>query len=154
MSIEVTVGLLSCKTATGKADLDEELGALKHRAQTALGVGRGRLVGSSGIVLDACAPIRSARVQDGDFLVLHVHTVRVQASGRAFAVIFGDGSFVTWGAAPYGGDSSSVQDQLKNVQQIQASARCFCSHSWRRIGRHLGSMLCVTAATVVLCRIS
>ena len=127
MSIEVTVGLLSGKTATVKADLDEELGALKHRAQTALGVGRGRLVGSSGIFLDACAPIRSARVQDGDFLVLHVHLVRVQASGSAFAAILGDGSVVTWGAASYGGNSSSVQDQLKNVQQIQASFGAFAA---------------------------
>ena len=32
-----------------------------------------------------------------------------------------DGSVVTWGQASNGGDSSAVQDQLKNVQQIQAS---------------------------------
>ena len=28
---------------------------------------------------------------------------------------------MTWGVASYGGDSSAVQDQLKNVQQIQAT---------------------------------
>ena len=38
-----------------------------------------------------------------------------------FAAILGDGSVVTWGNAASGGDRSSVQDQLKNVQQIQAS---------------------------------
>ena len=52
MSITVEVGLLSGKAATVKADLDEEVGTLKRRAQMALGVGRGRLVGSCGTVLD------------------------------------------------------------------------------------------------------
>ena len=46
----------------------------------------------------------------------------------AFAVILGDGSLVTWGAAA-GGDSSGVGDQLKHVQQIQASAGAFCCHA-------------------------
>ena len=55
MSIEVTVGLLSGKTATVTADLDEEVATLKRRAENALGVGRGRLVGSSGSALDAFA---------------------------------------------------------------------------------------------------
>ena len=36
----------------------------------------------------------------------------------AFAAILGDGSAVTWGKAEYGGDSSAVQDQLKNATQI------------------------------------
>ena len=31
-----------------------------------------------------------------------------------------DGSVVTWGNDAYGGDSSAVQSQLKNVQQISA----------------------------------
>ena len=39
----------------------------------------------------------------------------------------GDGSFVTWGAAQFGGDSSSVQDQLKSVQQIQACGVAFAA---------------------------
>ena len=33
------------------------------------------------------------------------------------------GSVVTWGSAARGGDSSAVQEQLKNVQQIQASRK-------------------------------
>ena len=32
---------------------------------------------------------------------------------------------VTWGTATSGGDSSAVQDQLKSVQQIQATADAF-----------------------------
>ena len=46
---------------------------------------------------------------------------------RAFAAILGDGSVVTWGDADFGGDSSAVQDQLRDVQQIQASAAAFAA---------------------------
>ena len=34
---------------------------------------------------------------------------------------------MTWGNAASGGDSSEVQDQLKNVQQIQASRMAFAA---------------------------
>ena len=127
MSIRVEVGLLSGRRVTVDADLNEEVGTLKRRAQIALGVGRGRLVGSSGSVLDASSPIKRARLQNGDSLTLHITRVQVQACEYAFAAILGDGSVVTWGHAALGGDSSAVQDQLKNVQQIQASPGAFAA---------------------------
>ena len=34
---------------------------------------------------------------------------------------------MTWGKSGCGGDSSAVQDQLKNVQQIQASSHAFAA---------------------------
>ena len=34
---------------------------------------------------------------------------------------------MTWGHACHGGDSRAVQDQLKNVQHIQASPRAFAA---------------------------
>ena len=34
---------------------------------------------------------------------------------------------MTWGDAEGGGDSSAVQDQLKNVQQVQASRGAFAA---------------------------
>ena len=51
----------------------------------------------------------------------------VQASGRAFAAILGDGSVISWGRADFGGDSSSVQDELRDVQQIQAAYGAFAA---------------------------
>ena len=51
----------------------------------------------------------------------------IQATDRAFAAILGDGSVVTWGDAGRGGDSSVVQDQLKDVQQVQASQNAFAA---------------------------
>ncbi|OLQ11860.1 Ras-related protein Rab-4B [Symbiodinium microadriaticum] len=127
MSITVAVGLLSGKTATVKADLDEQVGTLKRRAENALGVGRARLVDSSGVVLDACAPIKRTRLQNGDSLTFHISRVQVQASRGAFAAILGDGTVTTWGNFLYGADSSAVQDQLKNVQQVQASLSAFAA---------------------------
>ncbi|OLQ14631.1 E3 ubiquitin-protein ligase HERC2 [Symbiodinium microadriaticum] len=121
MSIAVEVGLLSGKTAAVQADLDETVQTLQRRAQIALGAGKGRLLDSSGDVLDGCAPMKTARVANGDSLTLHVSRVQVQATRGAFAAILGDGSVVTWGHDAFGGDSRAVQDpaQLKNVQLVQ-----------------------------------
>ena len=121
MSITVEVGLLSGKSVTVEADLDEEVGTLKRRAQHALGVGRGCLLDASGSILDARESIKHARLQDRCSLTLHMNRVQVEATGWAFAAILGDGSVVTWGDDRHGGDSSAVRDQLKTVQQIQAT---------------------------------
>ena len=125
MSLNVEVGLLSGKTATLNAGLDETVAPLKRRAETALGIGRGRLLDSSGSLLDLQAPIKKARVQDGDRIPLHRSPVQVQASGSSFAAILGDGSVAIWGTDDH---SNSVQDQLKkNVQQIQACKSAFAA---------------------------
>ena len=67
-----------------------------------------------------CGCTERARLQDGDSLVLHISRVQAHA---ALAAVLDDGSFMTWGGAHDGGDSSAVQDRLKNVQQIQANGR-------------------------------
>ena len=67
-------------------------------------------------------------------LTLRITQVLLAASKRlvfvheaAFAKILGDGSVVTWGDSECGGDSSAVQDRLKDVQQIQASGHAFAA---------------------------
>ena len=75
MSITVEVRLLSGKTATVQAGLEEKVEALKLRSQTALGIGKGRLVDPSGSVLDAAAQINSTGLQDGDSLTLHLSSL-------------------------------------------------------------------------------
>ena len=45
----------------------------------------------------------------------------------AFAAILADGSVVSWGDPDAGGDSSAVQDQLKGVQQVQATDGAFAA---------------------------
>ncbi|OLQ12280.1 hypothetical protein AK812_SmicGene3775 [Symbiodinium microadriaticum] len=127
MSISVSVGLLSGKTATVKAALDEEVGALKQQAQLALGVGRGRLLDSFGNVISECVPIKNAKIQNGDSLTLHINQVHVQVSYGAVAASLADGSVVAWGPASSGGDCSAARDQLSNVQQIQSCGFAFAA---------------------------
>ena len=42
------------------------------------------------------------------------------AAESAFAAVLDDGAVVAWGAEEAGGDSSEVQEQLKNVQELLA----------------------------------
>ncbi|OLQ06339.1 hypothetical protein AK812_SmicGene10354 [Symbiodinium microadriaticum] len=127
MSMTVEVGLLSGKATNLGAHQDELVESLKVRAQIALGVAKGLLVDSSGNVLDACSSIKKARISSGDSLTLHIKQVQVKGSAQSFAAILGDASVVTWGDASAGGDSIAVQNQLKNVQQIQATRFAFAA---------------------------
>ena len=63
---------------------------------------------------------------------------------------------MTWGDAKYGGDSSAVQDQLKNVQQIQATTDVFTSAfaAVRVDGSVVTWAMLTPVVTVVLCTIS
>ena len=127
MAIVVDITLLSGERVSLEADLTTLVRSLADCARGALGVGRGRLFSSSGSVLDVDAQLAAAKLQTGDFLTLQVGTVRIRRGKVFFAAILGDGSVVMWGSAHHGGDSSSVQDQLKNVQQIQASRDGACA---------------------------
>ena len=133
--VTVQVGLLSGRAVALDAEQDEEVASFKHRAQTALGVGRGRLLNSSSDVLDGYASLSTAGVKNGDLLTwLLTQETQVVCNHKpepdevcAFAAILDDGSVVTWGDLDYGGDSTAVQDELRNVQQIQASDHAFAA---------------------------
>eukprot|EP00439_Symbiodinium_sp_Y106_P008004 s1164_g1.t1 len=136
------VSLVSGKTVSLQTHGDESVESLKVRAQRALGVGKGRLLSSTGSVLDGGAVVKKARLQQAEPLSLQVRRVDICAKKGAFAAILGDGSVVTWGDADCGGDSSGdgsvvtwgdadcssgVRDHLKNVQQIQATCTAFAA---------------------------
>ena len=127
MSVEVHVGLISGKTVSVEARLDESVATLKQRAQTALAVGKGRLLDSSGRLVDDQLTVKKAKLEAGTSLTLHLRRVQVQASRGAFAAILTDGSVVTWGHEELGGNSRAVQNQLKGVQHIQASEGAFAA---------------------------
>ena len=91
MLITVEVGLLSGRKASVEADLEGEVDLLQRRARAALGIGRGRLVDSSGSILDSCVRRKDAGVRNGDRLTFHVRRVQACASISAFAAILGDG---------------------------------------------------------------
>ena len=132
MSISVNVHLLSGKSASLEVEADASVESLQQRAQRALAAGGGMLLNSFGEVLDGAKTIKEAKLKSGDELSLHVKQVHIKATKHdgmyfAFAALLGDGSVVTWGIAGNGGDSSAVQEQLKNVQQIQASSGAFAA---------------------------
>ena len=104
MSVVVDVGLISGKTVSVQANLDESVATLKQRAQTGLGVGKGRLLDAPGGLLDAELTVKNAKLETGTSLTLQLRRVQIQASRRVIAAILGDESVVTWGGEIFGGD--------------------------------------------------
>ncbi|OLP99176.1 hypothetical protein AK812_SmicGene18269 [Symbiodinium microadriaticum] len=123
------VSLLSGRTVSLEAEPDESVKALRSRAQKALAVGTGtaKLLDSSGGVLDGSTTLEESGLQSGDTLTLKISSFQVRGHDSAFAAILGDGSVVTWGDADGGGNSSHVQGQLKDVQQIKATMNAFAA---------------------------
>ena len=56
---------------------------------------------------------------------MNVH--QVQATCRAFAAVLENRTVVTWGDPKCGGDSSSVQDRLRNVQHVHTTESAFAA---------------------------
>eukprot|EP00435_Cladocopium_sp_Y103_P075213 s15_g55.t1 len=52
---------------------------------------------------------------------------QIRASDYAFAAVLADQSVITWGHHSFGGNSSSVQDQLSNVLDVVSSQRAFAA---------------------------
>ena len=144
-TVSVHVHLISGRTVSLDIEENAFVEALRQRASSALAVGTGKLVNAVGHALEGAATLREARIQSGDMLMLHVRQAEVIASkavweatttgwwqNASFAAILGDGSVATWGNAGAGGDSASVQDQLKRVQHIQASSGLLAV-SWNKV---------------------
>ena len=65
---------------------------------------------------------------NGDQLTAVALQANLAASNGAFALwCSGGDSIVTWGKADHGGDSSAVQSQLNNVQQVVATHSAFAT---------------------------
>ncbi|CAE7928619.1 tank-1 [Symbiodinium sp. KB8] len=99
--------------------------------------GHARSGGDSSTIRDQLKDVRTIQASlhafaailgDGSVEQLqNVQAIQASGSGHAFAAILGDGSVVAWGFWRHGGDSSSVQDRLKTVQQIQATECAFAA---------------------------
>ena len=72
--------------------------------------------------MNACAVLH-----DKTITLLIESRTHEAAWGGAVAAILGDGSVVTGGHPVADGDSSATQDELKTVQQIQASDSAFAA---------------------------
>ena len=102
---------------------------LKQATQRAFGQKFLRLITAKNRVLvDPDKTLEEAQIEDGECLTALVLQPQLAATNSAFALwCHGDSAIVTWGGAEFGGDSSAVQDQLKGVQQIQASGEAFAA---------------------------
>ena len=58
----------------------------------------------------------ASHVQNGAVLTAHVRQSQLVSSALAFALLRSDGTVVSWGNAIDGGDSSAVQDELKDAE--------------------------------------
>ena len=125
----IQVALISGRAVEVPASIERPLKYIKLEAQRSLQTGRGVLRDSNGRILDDRQSVGAAGLKPGDTLTLHVRQTMLASSrfGKAFAAIMGDGYLVTWGDPDCGGDSSSVQEQLRNVQRIQATDSAFAA---------------------------
>ena len=102
---------------------------LRTLAQRAFGKKYLRLITAKNRVLvNPEETLEETEIEDGECLAALVLQPQLAATDGAFAVwCHGDNAIVTWGFATHGGDSSAVQDQLKGVQQIQATDSAFAA---------------------------
>ena len=108
---------------------------LKILAQKSFQQGLLRLVTADGRILgDPSQSLVDAQVEDKDCLTAvalqaTVATTKIDVSGsQAFALWCCGGSrILTWGHPRNGGDSSAVQDQLRNVQQVHSTSGAFAA---------------------------
>ena len=87
MPIVVDVTLMSGQGVSLETYLTASIQSLEKRARNVLGVGRGRLLSSSGAVLDGETQLGAAKLQTGDCLTLQVGTVRICGGSSCFAAI-------------------------------------------------------------------
>ena len=76
---------------------------------------------AKGQQLDLTATLSEVGLRDEDVVTAVVRLGKLAATDAAFALYGLEGKVVTWGVVDNGGDSSQVQEQLANVQHIQAT---------------------------------
>ena len=126
--LQVTAALPSGCSEKFSIAQSSKVGDLRVLAQKSFQRGFLRLVAAGHHALDPTVSLQAAGLEDGDHLTAIVLEAKVTATAAAFA-LFGSGGdrVVTWGDPDWGGDSSEVQDQLKGVQQLQATDQAFAA---------------------------
>ena len=108
-----------------------KVGDLKILAQRSLRQGFLKLVTVEGHVLtNPQESLQDAGVQDGEHLTAVAQHARATATGAAFAVwCCGGNRIITWGnfMPSRDCDCCTVQDQLRNVQQMKATGDAFAA---------------------------
>ena len=121
--IELSLSFPSGRVETLSLPDHSKVGDLKVLAQQTFGKRFLKLINAERHVLtNLQKSLQDAGVKHGEHLTAVAQQVKIVASYRAFALwCSGGNQVVTWGDAAFGGDCSAVQDQLRNVQQIQVT---------------------------------
>ena len=82
---------------------------------------------AKGQQLDLTSTLHEAGLRDGDAVAAVVQLGKLSATEKAFAWHSHGDKVVTWGHSDYGGDSSQVQEQLRNIQHIQSTEHAFAA---------------------------
>ena len=126
--LQVTVALPSGCCEKFSIPQSSKVGDLRVLAQKSFQRGFLRLVTADHRALDPAVSLQAARLEDGDHLTAIAVEAKLAATDAAFALFCSGGDrVVTWGRPDEGGDSSEVQDQLKDVQQLQATEQAFAA---------------------------
>ena len=127
-SIKLEVSLPSGHCETISVSDSGTIADLKIAARRSFGQCFLRLATADGRLLDPTDSLSLSGLQDGDCLSAVAQQPKIAANRSAFALYcVGGHRIITWGQPDKGGDSSRVQDQLRNVQQICGSGRAFAA---------------------------
>jgi hypothetical protein len=121
--LQVNVFLPSGQNQSLLLSQSSKVGDLRILAQQSFRRGFLRLISFDGRQLtDPAESLEAAGILDGGHVTAVALEAKVVASHNAFAMWCSGGDRVlTWGSRVAGGDSSSVQHRLRNVQQVQAT---------------------------------
>ena len=127
--LQVNVSFPSGSGETLQLPEHSKVGDLRLLAQKTFRKGFLKLVTFEGHVLtNPEDSLQAAGVQDGEHITAVAQRANLAATTEAFALWCCGGSrVVTWGNPHRGGHCSAVQDQLKKVQQIQATSGAFAA---------------------------
>eukprot|EP00435_Cladocopium_sp_Y103_P046100 s1451_g13.t1 len=112
----------------GRDSGDSGLLVKKIAAQQSFGQGFLRLVAPDGRLLDPTDSLQLSGLRDGDSIAAVAQQPKIASTQFAFALwCVGADRVVIWGDPEDGGDSSGVQDQLRNVQQLCGTGCAFAA---------------------------
>ena len=127
--LQVNVSFPSGSGETLQLPEHSKVGDLRLLAQKTFRKGFLKLVTFEGHVLTNPEELlQAAGVQDGENITAVAQRASLSATTEAFALwCCGGNRVITWGHADAGGDCSAIQDQLEDVQQIQAASVAFAA---------------------------
>ncbi|CAL1162705.1 unnamed protein product, partial [Cladocopium goreaui] len=129
MMFQVNIVPLSGESRSFEVQQSSKVGDLSLLARESFGGFLQLLTAEGRVLSDPNESLEAAGLRSGDHLTVVALRANIAATAAAFALWCGGKKMVTWGHAVNGGDSSAIQDQLRNlnVKQVQATRTAFAA---------------------------